>query len=222
MDFDASRSMQGLRLGQGGLILGRDPGVANQHRVLLGRCRQKGRIGEIRDGHPSLEIKVVVPVTSLCPCSKKISDYGAHNQRSHVTVTAKINDFVWLEELIDMVEQEADIRNRGAIGHRRLHAWQRARGPLTGGNGLLAKILRLRNATIETPRHAMTELLQPDAAGVARAAELIRAGELVAFPTETVYGLAADATNGEAVARILEDSGMRAETVSRTWQTAAA
>jgi GTP cyclohydrolase I len=37
-------------------------------------------------------MKVVVPVTSLCPCSKKISDYGAHNQRSHVTVTTTTND----------------------------------------------------------------------------------------------------------------------------------
>ena len=35
-------------------------------------------------------LRVVVPVTSLCPCSKKISDYGAHNQRSHVTITAKL------------------------------------------------------------------------------------------------------------------------------------
>ena len=34
-------------------------------------------------------LKVVVPVTSLCPCSKEISEYGAHNQRSHVTITAQ-------------------------------------------------------------------------------------------------------------------------------------
>ncbi len=46
-------------------------------------------IGEITDGKPKMNIKVVVPVTSLCPCSKKISDYGAHNQRSHVTVNAE-------------------------------------------------------------------------------------------------------------------------------------
>ncbi len=45
-------------------------------------------IGEIREGKPVFSMKVLVPVTSLCPCSKKISDYGAHNQRSHVTVTA--------------------------------------------------------------------------------------------------------------------------------------
>jgi GTP cyclohydrolase I len=52
-------------------------------------------------------VKVVVPVTSLCPCSKEISDYGAHNQRSHVTVEAKTEKFLWIEEIIDMVEAEA-------------------------------------------------------------------------------------------------------------------
>jgi len=38
-----------------------------------------------------------VPVTSLCPCSKEISQYGAHNQRSHVTLTVRTNTFVWIE-----------------------------------------------------------------------------------------------------------------------------
>ena len=46
-------------------------------------------IGSIKENIFTNQIKVVVPVTSLCPCSKKISDYGAHNQRSHVTVTVK-------------------------------------------------------------------------------------------------------------------------------------
>tara|TARA_B100001778_G_C18574281_1_gene624116 strand:+ start:890 stop:1705 length:816 start_codon:yes stop_codon:yes gene_type:complete len=64
-------------------------------------------IGEIKDGVSNLKIKVLVPVTSLCPCSKKISSYGAHNQRSHVTVTASIKDFIWIEEIIDIVEKEA-------------------------------------------------------------------------------------------------------------------
>ncbi|OYW61228.1 MAG: GTP cyclohydrolase I FolE2, partial [Bosea sp. 12-68-7] len=41
--------------------------------------------GEITATEYIQTIKVVVPVTSLCPCSKKISDYGAHNQRSHIT-----------------------------------------------------------------------------------------------------------------------------------------
>jgi L-threonylcarbamoyladenylate synthase len=50
----------------------------------------------------------------------------------------------------------------------------------------------------------VTELLTPDPAGIARAASLLRAGELVAFGTETVYGLGARAEDGEAVARIYE------------------
>lgn len=52
-----------------------------------------------------------------------------------------------------------------------------------------------------------TETALPDAAGLARAAVLLRAGEVVALPTETVYGLAADATNAEAVARIYAAKG---------------
>ena len=72
-------------------------------------------IGDIVDGDNQLTLKVLVPVTSLCPCSKKISDYGAHNQRSHVTVTAKIQDFVWIEEIIDMVEQEASCELYGLL-----------------------------------------------------------------------------------------------------------
>ena len=52
-----------------------------------------------------------------------------------------------------------------------------------------------------------TLLLSPDAAGVAEAARLLAAGELVAFPTETVYGLGADATDDRAVARVFEAKG---------------
>ncbi|MCW8962749.1 MAG: GTP cyclohydrolase FolE2 [Gammaproteobacteria bacterium] len=62
-----------------------------------------------------LNIKVVVPVTSLCPCSKKISDYGAHNQRSHVTVDVCAKDFIWIEEIIDMVEEEASCELYGLL-----------------------------------------------------------------------------------------------------------
>jgi GTP cyclohydrolase I len=62
---------------------------------------------EMRDGEVDTWIKVQVPVTSLCPCSKQISDYGAHNQRSHITILAKIREHVWLEELIEVAEEEA-------------------------------------------------------------------------------------------------------------------
>ncbi len=72
-------------------------------------------IGEVHGGKTELKVKIVVPVTSLCPCSKKISDYGAHNQRSHVTVTATINEFIWVEELIDLVEKQASCELYGLL-----------------------------------------------------------------------------------------------------------
>jgi GTP cyclohydrolase I len=72
-------------------------------------------IGEITDGKPKMNIKVVVPVTSLCPCSKKISEYGAHNQRSHVTINARSNGFFWIEDLIDLVEKEASCELYGLL-----------------------------------------------------------------------------------------------------------
>jgi GTP cyclohydrolase I len=71
--------------------------------------------GEIEKGETSIELKVIVPVTSLCPCSKKISDYGAHNQRSHVTVTIRANSFIWIEELIEMVEKQASSELYGLL-----------------------------------------------------------------------------------------------------------
>lgn len=49
-------------------------------------------------------IGVTVPVTTLCPCSREISAYGAHNQRSHVTVLVQYSEFIWLEELIELIE----------------------------------------------------------------------------------------------------------------------
>ncbi len=72
-------------------------------------------IGERHGEQSCMEVQVVVPVTSLCPCSKKISDYGAHNQRSHVTLRAKLRDFMWLEELIDVVEEEASCELYGLL-----------------------------------------------------------------------------------------------------------
>lgn len=72
-------------------------------------------IGEISDGSYEFTMKVVVPVTSLCPCSKKISDYGAHNQRSHVTVTALTNGFVWIEDLVQVCESEASCELYGLL-----------------------------------------------------------------------------------------------------------
>jgi GTP cyclohydrolase I len=54
-----------------------------------------------------LIIGIKVPITTLCPCSKEISDYGAHNQRSIVTVEFSYNEFIWMEEIIEIVENQA-------------------------------------------------------------------------------------------------------------------
>jgi GTP cyclohydrolase I len=71
--------------------------------------------GKFSHGKHTMTIKVIVPVTSLCPCSKEISQYGAHNQRSHVTVTVCTNTFVWIEDLINLVEQQASCELYGLL-----------------------------------------------------------------------------------------------------------
>ena len=70
---------------------------------------------EFKNGMVETWLKVLVPVTSLCPCSKQISDYGAHNQRSHLTISARIAEHVWLEELIEVAESEASCELYGIL-----------------------------------------------------------------------------------------------------------
>jgi GTP cyclohydrolase IB len=72
-------------------------------------------IGERKADHTEMWVKVVVPVTSLCPCSKRISDYGAHNQRSHVTISARLRHHMWIEELIEIAESEASCELYGIL-----------------------------------------------------------------------------------------------------------
>lgn len=73
-------------------------------------------IGEISaGGRYEFTMKIVVPVTSLCPCSKKISDRGAHNQRSHITVTAVLNDHLWIEDMVQLVESQASCEVFGLL-----------------------------------------------------------------------------------------------------------
>jgi GTP cyclohydrolase IB len=52
-------------------------------------------------------LSVLVPITTLCPCSKEISSVGAHNQRAEVSLNVKFRKFIWMEDLITMVEQSA-------------------------------------------------------------------------------------------------------------------
>lgn len=71
--------------------------------------------GDVKNGQPEFSMKIVVPVTSLCPCSKQIADYGAHNQRSHVTVTVTTGEFVWIEEIVEAVEKQASCELYGLL-----------------------------------------------------------------------------------------------------------
>ena len=72
-------------------------------------------IGKIENGKPEVLVKVEVPVTSLCPCSKNISDYGAHNQRSRITACVEMNDFIWIEELLEVIEKVASCELYGLL-----------------------------------------------------------------------------------------------------------
>ncbi|MFM0038090.1 GTP cyclohydrolase FolE2 [Paraburkholderia strydomiana] len=71
--------------------------------------------GDTRNDTTRLFLKVLVPVTSLCPCSKKISQYGAHNQRSHVTIHAEVTGDVAVEELVRIAEEEASCELWGLL-----------------------------------------------------------------------------------------------------------
>ncbi|MDR0448795.1 MAG: GTP cyclohydrolase FolE2 [Treponema sp.] len=87
------------------------------------RCRYQGRVSRLTtsgqsEGSKSLAarnwsgtrhfvVSVSVPVATVCPCSKAISDRGAHNQRGVVTVELELGPFFWIEDIIDLVEKAA-------------------------------------------------------------------------------------------------------------------
>ncbi len=66
-------------------------------------CSFSGGVG----GDDDFTLTVQVPVNTLCPCSKEISTAGAHNQRAGVTFSVKFKKFIWVEDLIKLVEQSA-------------------------------------------------------------------------------------------------------------------
>jgi GTP cyclohydrolase I len=72
-------------------------------------------IGEIIEGAYRFTMKVLIPVTSLCPCSKEISERGAHNQRSHVTLSVRTKRVVWIEELVRYAEEQASSELYGLL-----------------------------------------------------------------------------------------------------------
>jgi GTP cyclohydrolase IB len=62
---------------------------------------------EARGKQVDFQVTVVVPVATLCPCSKAISARGAHNQRGYVTLSVEFKKTVWIEDLIALVEESA-------------------------------------------------------------------------------------------------------------------
>ena len=68
------------------------------------RCRMTGAID---GGKMDLKVEVCVPVNTLCPCSKAISDRGAHNQRGEVCIGFRTDRFIWIEEMIEIAESSA-------------------------------------------------------------------------------------------------------------------
>jgi GTP cyclohydrolase I len=67
------------------------------------KCKFKGSLTKGID----LVIIIHVPITTLCPCSKEISAYGAHNQRGEVRLQVRFKKFVWIEDLIKLIERSA-------------------------------------------------------------------------------------------------------------------
>ncbi len=72
--------------------------------------------GHIKNGVTQITTKIVAPVTSLCPCSKEISAYGAHNQRSHISITVRqATATLSIEDIIRVAEDEASAELYGIL-----------------------------------------------------------------------------------------------------------
>ncbi len=79
--------------------------VSGQPGMMAYRCTYEGQVDE--DGESHFFVSVEVPVTTLCPCSKAISQYGAHNQRGRVVVKVESSGFFWIEDVVALVENAA-------------------------------------------------------------------------------------------------------------------
>jgi GTP cyclohydrolase I len=77
----------------------RSPGLMDYTCRLIGSINSAGRVDLISE--------VIVPVTSVCPCSKEISRDGAHNQRGMVHLRTRFKKFIWIEDMIELVERAA-------------------------------------------------------------------------------------------------------------------
>jgi len=78
--------------------------VSGEKSLMEYRCRY---IGEVNHKRKIFHVGITVPVTTLCPCSREMSERGAHNQRGLVTVTLEFRDFFWIEDIIELIEDSA-------------------------------------------------------------------------------------------------------------------
>lgn len=82
-------------------FLNRKAPVSGQSAMMDYHCRYVGSAGA--KGRDQV-LTIRVPVMTLCPCSKEISSYGAHNQRSYINISVRMKKMVWIEELIELAE----------------------------------------------------------------------------------------------------------------------
>lgn len=75
------------------------PGLMDYTCRFIGSVNSKSKV--------DLVSEVVVPISSVCPCSREISDYGAHNQRGKVYLGTRFKKFIWIEDMISLVEKNA-------------------------------------------------------------------------------------------------------------------
>ncbi|UCG07446.1 MAG: GTP cyclohydrolase I FolE2 [Desulfobacterales bacterium] len=75
------------------------PGLMDYTCSIIGSSDPEGKV--------DLVSEVVVPISSVCPCSMEISDYGAHNQRGEVRLSTRFRKFIWIEDMIELVEASA-------------------------------------------------------------------------------------------------------------------
>jgi GTP cyclohydrolase IB len=77
----------------------KSPGLMDYTCRIIGASDPKGKVDLISE--------VIVPISSVCPCSKEISEAGAHNQRGEVRLSVRFKKFVWMEDMIELVEEAA-------------------------------------------------------------------------------------------------------------------
>jgi len=79
--------------------ISRSPGLMDYTCRIIGASDPNGKVDLISE--------VIVPISSVCPCSKEISEAGAHNQRGEVRLSVRFKKFVWMEDMIELVEEAA-------------------------------------------------------------------------------------------------------------------